>query len=79
MAVVPRLPPVQEFSTFDKVYATYRGVFIILAVLWGWGVDHRRPDLSEWIGAAICLAGVTTCWPNEWAASLTRGGGDPRE
>jgi small multidrug resistance family-3 protein len=49
----------QEFASFGKVYAAYGGVFIVLAVLWGWGIDHRRPDLSEWIGAAICLVGVT--------------------
>jgi small multidrug resistance family-3 protein len=49
----------QEFGSFGKVYAAYGGVFIILSVLWGWGADRRRPDLSEWIGAAICLVGVT--------------------
>ncbi|PSR36566.1 MAG: YnfA family protein [Sulfobacillus thermosulfidooxidans] len=49
----------QEFASFGKVYAAYGGVFIVLAVLWGWGIDHRRPDVSEWIGAAICLVGVT--------------------
>ena len=49
----------QEFASFGKVYAAYGGVFIVLAVLWGWGIDHRRPDLSEWMGAAICLVGVT--------------------
>lgn len=49
----------QEFASFGKVYAAYGGVFIILAVLWGWGIDHRRPDGSEWVGAAICLVGVT--------------------
>lgn len=49
----------QEFGTFGKVYAAYGGVFIILSILWGWGFDHRRPDWSEWVGAAICLIGVT--------------------
>ncbi len=49
----------QEFASFGKIYAADGGVFIVLAVLWGWGIDHRRPDFSEWIGAAICLVGVT--------------------
>lgn len=49
----------QEFASFGKVYAAYGGVFIIMAVFWGWGIDHRRPDLFEWIGAAICLVGVS--------------------
>ncbi|MCF8567590.1 YnfA family protein [Alicyclobacillus tolerans] len=49
----------QEFASFGKVYAAYGGVFIALALLWGWGIDHRRPDATEWIGAAICLVGVS--------------------
>ncbi|KUO96693.1 YnfA family protein [Ferroacidibacillus organovorans] len=49
----------QEFASFGKVYAAYGGVFIILSLLFGWGVDHRRPDIQEWIGAAICLIGVS--------------------
>lgn len=47
----------QEFS-FGKTYAAYGGIFITMAVLWGWFIDKRFPDLSEWIGAAICLVGV---------------------
>nr|WP_026580634.1 YnfA family protein [Bacillus sp. SB47] len=37
----------------------YGGVFIILAVLWGWLVDKKTPDLYDWAGAVICLAGVS--------------------
>jgi small multidrug resistance family-3 protein len=48
----------QAFHQFGKVYAAYGGVFIVMAVLWGWLVDHRRPATTEWIGAAICLVGV---------------------
>lgn len=40
-------------------YAAYGGVFIILAVFWGWFVDRKTPDLYDWIGAVICLAGVS--------------------
>lgn len=47
----------QAFS-FGKAYAAYGGVFIILALLWGWFVDGRNPDVREWIGAAVCLIGV---------------------
>ncbi|KYP80375.1 YnfA family protein [Ferroacidibacillus organovorans] len=49
----------QEFASFGRVYAAYGGVFIILSLLFGWGVDHRRPDIQEWLGAAICLVGVS--------------------
>ena len=49
----------QAFPTFGRVYAAYGGVFIILSVLWGWGVDKKMPDLYDWIGALICLVGVS--------------------
>lgn len=48
----------QEFASFGKVYAVYGGIFIIMSIFWGWGIDHRRPDVTEWIGAAICLVGA---------------------
>ncbi|MDQ0199684.1 YnfA family protein [Neobacillus ginsengisoli] len=53
------IPTLQTFPSFGRVYAAYGGVFIILAVLWGWGVDKKTPDLYDWIGAIICLIGVT--------------------
>ncbi|MFC0022560.1 YnfA family protein [Neobacillus cucumis] len=53
------IPTFQHFPSFGRVYAAYGGVFIVLAVLWGWGVDKKTPDLFDWIGAVICLLGVT--------------------
>jgi small multidrug resistance family-3 protein len=49
----------QTFPSFGRVYAAYGGVFIILSVLWGWGIDKKTPDLYDWIGASICLIGVS--------------------
>lgn len=49
----------QAFPSFGRVYAAYGGVFIILSVLWGWGVDQKTPDLYDWLGAGICLIGVS--------------------
>ncbi len=49
----------QMFPTFGRVYAAYGGVFIMLSVLWGWGIDKKMPDLYDWIGALICLVGVS--------------------
>lgn len=49
----------QSFSSFGRIYAAYGGVFIILSVLWGWGVDKKIPDLYDWIGASTCLIGVS--------------------
>ena len=34
------------------------GVFIVLSVLWGWGIDKKTPDIYDLIGAGICLVGV---------------------
>ncbi len=49
----------QIFPSFGRVYAAYGGVFIVLSILWGWGVDKKSPDLYDWIGAVICLIGVS--------------------
>ncbi|WP_338470743.1 YnfA family protein [Niallia sp. XMNu-256] len=48
----------QSFPSFGRVYAAYGGVFVILSVLWGWGIDKKTPDLYDWVGAGICLVGV---------------------
>jgi small multidrug resistance family-3 protein len=29
-----------------------------MSLLWGWGLDGRRPDGYDWLGAAIVAAGV---------------------
>jgi small multidrug resistance family-3 protein len=52
-------------ADFGRVYAAYGGVFIVLALLWGWGIDGRRPDLPDVVGAAVCLVGaaVIMYWP----------------
>ncbi|WP_180994423.1 YnfA family protein [Bacillus sp. Marseille-P3661] len=49
----------QTFPSFGRVYAAYGGVFIILSVLWGWGIDKKTPDVYDWVGAGICLIGVS--------------------
>ncbi len=52
------IPTMQSFPHFGRVYAAYGGVFIVLSLFWGWGVDRKIPDLYDAIGAAICLVGV---------------------
>ncbi len=49
----------QAFPSFGRVYAAYGGVFIVLSVLWGWGIDKKAPDLYDWLGACICIIGVS--------------------
>ena len=44
--------------TFGRAFAAYGGIFITLAMLWGWGVDNRMPDRWDWIGVGVCLIGV---------------------
>lgn len=53
------IPTLQKFPNFGRVYAAYGGVFILLAVLWGWVIDQKVPDTYDWIGTAICLVGVS--------------------
>lgn len=53
------IPTLQKFPSFGRVYAAYGGVFIILSVLWGWGIDRKPPDIFDWIGAIICMIGVS--------------------
>lgn len=45
-------------AEFGRVYATYGGFFIVMALLWAWKVDGFRPDKYDFIGALIALIGV---------------------
>jgi small multidrug resistance family-3 protein len=53
--VVPTYQP----ANFGRVYAAYGGWFVVLSILWGWGVDRISPDRYDIIGALVCLVGVT--------------------
>lgn len=50
--------PTYQPAHFGRVYAAYGGVFVILSLLWGWGVDRIAPDRYDLLGGALCLAGV---------------------
>lgn len=58
LALYGVIATLQSFPSFGRVYAAYGGVFILISVLWGWGIDQKTPDRYDWIGAAICLIGV---------------------
>ncbi len=45
-------------ASFGRVYAAYGGIFIIMAILWGWKVDGVVPDKYDLIGGAIALLGM---------------------
>ncbi len=59
--VVPTLQP----SHFHRIYAAYGGIFIVMAMLWGWFFDGIAPDRFDVIGALIALIGVAVIfyWP----------------
>ena len=59
--IIPTLQP----ANFGRVYAAYGGIFIFMALLWGWQIDKIAPDRFEIIGAAIALVGVLIImyWP----------------
>lgn len=61
--IVPTLQP----SHFHRIYAAYGGVFIVMAMLWGWLFDGTAPDTFDVIGAIIALIGVTIIfyWPRK--------------
>jgi small multidrug resistance family-3 protein len=45
-------------ENFGRVYAAYGGVFIVMAMLWGWQVDRVIPDRYDLIGACLALVSV---------------------
>lgn len=59
--IIPTFQP----SNFGRVYAAYGGVFVVLSILWGWGVDKVTPDKFDIIGGLVCLVGVLIImyWP----------------
>ena len=59
--VIPTLQP----AHFSRVYAAYGGIFIVLAMLWGAGVERVRPDRFDMIGGVLCLGGaaIMMYWP----------------
>jgi small multidrug resistance family-3 protein len=50
--------PTYQAENFGRVYAAYGGWFVVLSILWGWGIDHHTPDVYDVAGGLICLAGV---------------------
>jgi small multidrug resistance family-3 protein len=52
-------------ANFGRVYAAYGGVFIAMAIIWGWQVDKVVPDRFDIIGGIIAIAGmiVIMYWP----------------
>src|SRR5216684_3049481 len=53
------IPTFQAAGDFGRVYAAYGGVFVVMSLLWGWGIDGDVPDRFDTIGAVLSLLGVS--------------------
>ncbi len=60
-----RSVPTLQASHFGRIDAVYGGFFVVLSLLWGWGIDGDRPDRADVTGAFVALAGVCVMmyWP----------------
>ncbi|WP_256875428.1 YnfA family protein [Nostoc sp. C052] len=45
-------------ANFGRVYAAYGGVFIVMAMLWGWKIDGVAPDRYDMLGVCLALLSV---------------------
>lgn len=52
--LIPTLQP----SNFGRVYAAYGGIFVVIAIVWGFVIGKKRPDRFEIIGGIIVLMGA---------------------
>lgn len=52
------IPTLQE-ENFGRVYAAYGGIFVVMSVLWGYGIDGVKPDIWDISGSLIVLCGVS--------------------
>lgn len=41
-----------------RVYAAYGGVYIAVALMWLWAVDHIQPTRMDLLGVAVSLVGM---------------------
>jgi small multidrug resistance family-3 protein len=59
--------PTFQQANFGRVYAAYGGFFIVLSIIWGWGIDKKAPDRFDLIGGLIALIGVFVImyWPRQ--------------
>ncbi|BBP84752.1 MULTISPECIES: YnfA family protein [Pseudomonas] len=47
-----------EAAYAGRAYAAYGGIYIITSLLWLGLVERTRPLASDWLGAALCVAGA---------------------
>jgi small multidrug resistance family-3 protein len=54
LGIVPTFQP----SHFHRIYSAYGGIFIVMALLWGWIFQGIRPDMFDVVGASISVVEV---------------------
>jgi small multidrug resistance family-3 protein len=52
--VIPTVQP----TYFHRIYATYGGIFIVMALLWGFIFERVIPDFFDLVGAVIAIVGI---------------------
>lgn len=59
------IPCFQPTSNFGRLYAVYGGFFVVMSYGWGWALDGVKPDVGDYVGAAIAITGVAIAffWP----------------
>lgn len=59
--IVPTFQP----GNFERIYAAYGGVFVVMSLLWGWKIDQVVPDRFDLLGSCVVLIGVAIImyWP----------------
>ncbi|HZD34693.1 MAG TPA: YnfA family protein [Nitrososphaeraceae archaeon] len=50
--------PTLQSSYFHRIYAAYGGIFIVMALVWGFAFEGIGPDSYDILGASIALVGV---------------------
>jgi small multidrug resistance family-3 protein len=57
--IVYGILPTFQLANFGRLQAAYSGVFLMVALFWGWGIDKIQPDKFDIIGAIVALIGST--------------------
>ena len=52
--IVPTFQP----SYFHRIYAAYGGIFILMAIVWGWIFEGTAPDSFDILGTLIAIIGI---------------------
>lgn len=52
------VPTLQSSTYFHRIYAAYGGIFIVMALIWGFVFGGTSPDFYDILGASIAIVGV---------------------